>query len=734
MKIRRTFLVLVFVLVLLSSVLSYVFSQEDGLQESEEGIVIYDPDNPDSYWDPEFYQYTSPTFWRWEYVNWQIDSIYEYIDWELVDYNEPVMYQYPEFFDNLPDGKYSEIRYDLIEDYSLIDSVKIDGTKYANDFGCSGCSFDAGTERMSLIYSTDGFIFHSTSSDNIYIGDYPEGTRFIANPEGITVVCSETSDELCYSERGSFSINTEDRGLNYQGNSIKGLISFWEGQTYLKEEGEVTINAIAIVDEGTPGGVNIYFDGEEHQGDYISIGGERIIIESNSGKTAYGFLTGNDFFDVPIGDNGDVAENTLLFIPGIGSKIEVEDRSEVELIPRVTIYRNKPVEMRNGANIFTFSREGDYYESFEEGGESIPFTLIYLDQNGERISVRGGDNERAVFDMNNNFIIVSGSDIPESQLECYDCTLDLTENDFLYDYYTAQILGNSNIKIDDHIGNPITLSLIASYLRDLPPDLRESINVVQILTDEEINRVCGENSDACANSDTNTIRVRESITFHTFEHESAHTLTFELEDRVDAREGELLAYEFFLVKKYGAEDRDDFFQNYRSAITIEENSRLSELENAFNEEYDNSFKSMWLENAGGDNFYSDIRGALGEPTVAERLSTYWSGEDPDFSEATEPRYGCFSPYACNNFREDVAETVERFADMQYDFIRDIINPDSKWYQYRMNREIGNTGEVMTRETAEDWAMRARGRVQNVCENPFEEYFVSEEECSMVLGD
>src|SRR3989344_3904427 len=85
MKIRRTFLVLVFVLVLLSSLLSYVFSQEDGLQESEEGIVIYDPDNPDSYWDPEFYQYTSPTFWRWEYVNWQIDSIYEYIDWELVD-------------------------------------------------------------------------------------------------------------------------------------------------------------------------------------------------------------------------------------------------------------------------------------------------------------------------------------------------------------------------------------------------------------------------------------------------------------------------------------------------------------------------------------------------------------------------------------------------------------------------------------------------------------------------
>src|SRR3989344_8224379 len=247
--------IIIFLLILVL-VSSSILSEEE---------TVYDYNDLYSYQNQDFYANSDPNEWDWSKVNWY-----------LVDFNRVDIYEYPEFYSNLPAEKYSELNYRLITDYSLIaDHSLIDGTKFAQDFGCEGCDLEF--DEFSPLdyadnpiqgwddirYSEDGRITHLNSEDYVYTGDFPAGVLFSINNEGINIFCSDIPTFLCVPEsengeiRGSFRINTFSeidlglRTLNYNDNRVSGILSFDGSRTYLKPGNAVTINGVAIDNSGS---------------------------------------------------------------------------------------------------------------------------------------------------------------------------------------------------------------------------------------------------------------------------------------------------------------------------------------------------------------------------------------------------------------------------------------------------------------------------------------------------
>ena len=201
---RNKIIIFLLILVLVSS---SILSEEE---------TVYDYNDLYSYQNQDFYASSDPNEWDWSKVNWY-----------LVDFNRVDIYEYPEFYSNLPVEKYSELNYRLITDYSMIaDHSLIDGTKFAQDFGCDECNLEF-DEFSSLDYadnpiqgwddirySEDGRITHLNSEDYVYTGDFPAGVIFSINNKGINIFCSDIPTFLCVPEsengeiRGSFNINT----------------------------------------------------------------------------------------------------------------------------------------------------------------------------------------------------------------------------------------------------------------------------------------------------------------------------------------------------------------------------------------------------------------------------------------------------------------------------------------------------------------------------------------------
>ena len=723
---KRIVLTVVWTVVLLVF-LALAFAQETGPEEAPAEQPSYDYANNNNYQNPDFYRDpdSDPSQWDWTQVNWAV------FDFERAD-----VYDVPEFYANLPVERYSDLDYRLVPDFELYipDHSLIDGNKYVQDFGCVRCSFETESyseeteegmlltdEADNLIYDADGSIFHTITGQYIYAGEFPTGVSFLATFSGFEVRYPAEIMVLEVPEHGGwYTIAIEGREMEYEGNTVNGYLSFQESQPYVKEGRLLTINGISISNFATEEGTDVYFDGLEHDGDYISIGsplaigGDRIVIESTSGGTFYFFETGNDFFDVPPGEDGDVTENLLRFEPGARAKIFITDRSARDLIPEVLVIEpGDETRITTGLQEITFAETETHRinptpEGFEPK-QSTPFAVTFVLGIGE-ISV--ATSFRQIFDAYNNFIIIEPGELPQMEIECRDCFLDFKRNRVLYDYYSAQILALPNditLNIRDR-SNFQLLRHVIRTLQELPPAVRESIRSITVVPGEELEAHCGENTGGCAFPETGRIIVPESsIGEELFQHEGAHTLTgfIERDDQWNILEDQQEVQG--LIDRYGS------LENVPQDVWIE-----MIKEEAARPEY---FLPRWQRAVGGEQFYEEVRTFLGEPTVGGNNAPTWR------DGTREPRFGCFTAYACNNEMEDIAETAERVRAGETEGVpvRQLLDPTSTFYQERMGQGVGDTGIIMTPEVAEDWARRSRARV----EIAYDEAFITEEDYQRV---
>ncbi|MBI1968741.1 hypothetical protein HYS49_02420 [Candidatus Woesearchaeota archaeon] len=630
-------------------------------EETEEQTYNYQ--NPDTYDNPDFYQ----------------DA-----DWSQVP---------PERIPDVPPERldYSQLNADqrlqmtaeqIAANFDNIDNLMIDvdreaareaiETTYSLEaFRFLGLTFlEHGVQiRNDVLAATFGRADHVTLSD----AGYRQGSLLVWDDGSIEfqprIFSDDETAEITIPATDRVTVYTEQRTLLYNGHGVNGWLSFDAGRLSVKRS--ATIDEIIIVPPET--GVAIYFDGLEHEGDYFSSNREQGLIraQSLSSATEYVFLSGNGIFEM-------TEESVLSLRPG-HSKVLIQRRSAEGLVPFIFV-QGDGMFLDNGINRYGVVAEGfTFVPGVTDEGTSVPLTLFLRDRSSNPILGTPEEEERLIFDAGNNYLVIPAR-FPPAATDCFACTVDLSQSLVLFDYYAAQMQAATNIQVLRATGNPLVLRRIFNYIQDLPPPLRDSIRNLHIVPDEDIERKCGENAAACVD-ETGRMFLGESATFEIISHEAAHTFTYESEGTLRHDFGEL-------VEVYGSIENADPEVLASFAEEQQEFRRLAD-----------TLENHWLSNAG------DVYGqSLGEE-VAEHVALTWE----DGSE--EPRYGCFRAYGCNNWREDFATSHEPFANQDYGLVQDLIDPESGFYQERMDQEIGNTGEIMTAEVAEDWARRYRGRVE-----------------------
>ena len=706
---KRIVLTVVWTVVLLVF-LALAFAQETGPEEAPAEQPSYDYANNNNYQNPDFYRDpdSDPSQWDWTQVNWAV------FDFERAD-----VYDVPEFYQSLPIERYSDLNYRLVPDFALItDHSLIDGTKYVQDFGCGNCQFAAGDQGSFLVYTEEGRVYHTQSLDNVFVGDFGAQTQFVVTEDGIEVLLPAETVAIAVPERGRFMVNTEERALEYLGHTVSGRLTFEDGQTLLRNGQEVILDHIAIGDKSL-NSVSIYFDGEEHSGNYVAFGEDSLSIHSTTGETQYAFFTGNPYFDVPLGEERDPTKNKILLTPAREAQITIEDRSSQNLVPLVRVASSEEATvMVNGMNAVQVRRFDYFLRTVGEPRKSAPMAIVIeapppqvapqsteTGWPGPAVPVFFEGQPYLIFDGSNNFVEIRGGGNAE-ETQCYECLPDRQRTDLVYDMVSGQFLDLTILveSEDPEERAEVRRELVLNLLQS-SADLRGSIASILVVPEERIEEFCGENAAACAfDEERRIIITAEGSANDILHHEGTHTLAFLLGEKT-TKEGLLEGRTLdALLDTYGT------FENIPPDVW---QAARSDIEQRLGEQL--FFRQRWVSIAG------DVYGQhLGAPTVQGRNANTWS------DGSSTARFGCFRAYGCNSFDEDVAEAVELFAEGRYELIRNLLNPQSDYYQGYLGLAMG--GIILTQDVAEDWAARYRGKVELL----YEYGFITEEDYQRVI--
>ncbi|MBI1971219.1 hypothetical protein HYS47_05715 [Candidatus Woesearchaeota archaeon] len=450
---------------------------------------------------------------------------------------------------------------------------------------------------------------------------------------------------------------------------IMGAFRFSNGRLYAfkKERTLPTINGIALPQLSEP--VEIFLDGEAHEGRYLSIDESNKRVRFGAGKDAINvaFTEENKFLDIT---------DPVLISATSGAEVLVQRRSDSIPLITSTLPSDSTMDMVNGNNIYQFSAKtltlqvNPYKtENPEEGKPAkvrkpLPMTMLFNDEKGENMLETLGKKEKLIMDEQGNFVIIEES-MPAETTECFSCARDILANSdveqynvLLYHRLGREILTLGNIGELRTKGDPYIARLLLSSLHDLPPELLKSVRNINVVSRERLKELCkSKNIDGCA-SEGGIIYLPEDFSRETVFHEAGHTRTLDLAQDVTRAEMEFKAYELVLLRKYG----EDISANSRETVwtlaTEEETQRLSALQQkAEQEEQKDDLEERW------ETIADDVYGTtlLKEPEEGRDYSTEWK------DNTKGPRQGCIRAYGCNNYLEDIATFVEPIANGDHEF-------------------------------------------------------------------
>ncbi|GEM_PF-5424766 len=718
------------ILVLFFSFLSLVSADEN----------LYDYNEPFSYDSFEFYTSSDPSQWNWDNV-----------DWTKVDFTRTELYTSDAFYANLPSTGYSFLDYTKV-DYNNphFDHSFVNPEKYIKDIGCSQCLLDIkgldkslssdGLERYSLQevrvrYSHDG-IKHQNGDFVSIPGTYPSGTQFSVVKEGIFVKVPSGTILNDISQKDTIVLDTSIGGfyvkdrmhsktkfeeITYNGRKIRGVLSFKNGDAYLSSDQEVYIDSVLITSfprvqdsiskakgkEISPskGHVNIYFEDGIKVAPFVLLDQEEKIVSfasSAANSFSVSFAEGNSFVSV---DNS----QRLVFEPSGETRVDVELREG--LIPKVTAFLSSDSKMLlvNGPSIYSLTAKPQFQLEAQTKNTAVPLTLLPLNRETGK-NVYGEEGKKIIFDSSKNVVRVADFLDPRN-LECLSCVKDLRSNDFLF-YYTRGKLQRSGVERVDFKDEAaesnavLSTQVLNSYL-DLPDKVRESVKALEIVSPEELEKKCGEQTGGCAfpesrkiiiSADTEASAIDPGLLYH----EAAHTRTFilqKLEGDEDSlrttSEASLKGYQLELMRKYNLKKSPGVVFSDGKDISLEprpgwnptgiylpedapldgpDEEKLLRMASAVTK-IKTGFISEWKK-AAGDVYGKD----LGEKVVAGVNAQNWK----DLSAG--PRHGCIRAYGCNDYEEDIATFVEQISN-DHSLYKPLIMPDSPVYDPRYRQKL-----------------------------------------------
>jgi hypothetical protein len=338
--------------------------------------VEYDYNLAENYNDINFYLTSDPKRWDYDKVNWN-----------MVDFSRTELYNSQDFYDNLPDEKYSQLDYNKVDYSKIKDHNKIDTAKYFKDKGCIDCSLER--RGINLKFSKNKII-HPNGKAVSVPGIYPKGTKYIGRADIIEVIIPGEVDLVNVPQEDDVVINTNGRDLTIGNIYVNGKLSYKKGKPYVGSGDKATIKNIVITSWG--GDIDIYFDGVKHQNNFVSFGDKKFISAGEGVDIK--FLEGNNYFSVTNG-----IQNDLLSIELKSGAFEVEKRNKINNLPLVKTEGEVFIQ-NNENNILVSGTEVEYstdkrrYLLPEERG-AVCFELEV-----------GGDNTKHwFFDDNHNIIV-----------------------------------------------------------------------------------------------------------------------------------------------------------------------------------------------------------------------------------------------------------------------------------------------------------------------------------------
>ena len=606
--------------------------------------------NLDCYNNPDFYRNSDPN--KWDYTN---NNVYDFLR------NNPEYYQKIDY--NSPNLDYSQLDYRNV-DYSQANQNRMDVRRYMETLGCNNCEYVL--ERGSANLNASG-IQHQNGDFVSIPGNYPAGTTFKITQEGIEVWLPRDANAFIPPTSDTVTVISLDETTLPDGSTFKGDLTFVNGQANVIPGRTAIVNNIEIdnsqasfPEESERGisPISVYFDGQPHSEDqdYISFGETQMIINNNQ-QTRISFLPGNSYFNVERNDE-------LTF--RLSGTLAITNRDSQNLVPQLIASRDLGGYITNGNNFFTIYDGRVVTYAYNSGDPAGSVPMIFIGENAQNV----------LFDDHNNFLVFPEG-LSES-LQCYNCNYNIERNSLFTDFVSEKIRTLSpNLQLSGQQLTIRELSLFYSILSDLPPNVLDAVHEIEIIPNDRLEEVCGENSGACAPNQKIVLPIGYAGDASIIYHEAAHALTYQI---VHADPEEYLEQE--LSEQYGAPVRiaahlqdpnrtygghpvmgcdlppENCELRYRAFLLHDEGGVREITLNPDDEgtlfhalvaEERQNFIQVWTNVAGGEEVYG---ANLGERTVAGYNAVVWA------DGTSGPRNGCVRAYGCNNALEDIATYVE----------------------------------------------------------------------------
>tara|TARA_Y100000310_G_scaffold171085_1_gene171238 strand:- start:2297 stop:5179 length:2883 start_codon:yes stop_codon:yes gene_type:complete len=526
--------------------------------------------------------------------------------------------------------------------------------------------------------------------------------------------------------------------------NIKGLLVVDKERIFVDKLFSVTVNNYKIslrnveTNSGqAPHQLELFFDGEKHQGNYLSMGKDSInfalskesntqlqLIRSKQQESdliikiaaASGSITARDNLIPEM--NVQMAKEGEIDIDNSGRKIRIKNGKVFDIgAAFIKAYEKGSSldQIDNEIGVVKGAASKDLIES-----KSVPFTLKVQGEDGESWLGPSSENHKLIFDKEHNFIVVPNS-YSADKYECKKCTLDFSKSRVVFNYAKGKIK-QMGIKVQgSDAKNPAVLAQLLFHLERMPPAALESITTVDVTADpaQGVPFFGVSGASAHANPFTNILYLsQKSYGGSTPTHEALHILTFKIEKEEEQAQRAWKHALLMIPDSYwtptGARKLSDLtvdlekgvFRNKKTGIEARIHQRDLRVLRSAKIETQNTFKQRWL--ASAPDVSEHVKGSQ----IFDR-NFRWEDDSHD------PKFGHMNPYGAQRdvldawgWYEGPATFFEHFAVGDYKRYQDLTNPNSKWYKSRLNTKIFTGGEdvYLTQEMMEQWAIIYRDRL------------------------
>jgi len=291
---------------------------------------------------------------------------------------------------------------------------------YLNHFGFN-CVFDSGNQNQ-LKYGGDG-IKHPKGAI-LTKKDVPSGSLVTATDDGFDIRITSDID-LDKNPSAGITIDTNGHKLTLPDKTtVEGRISYKEVngdiQAYVKKNDKVTINEVEVTTWYID--VDLFFDGQEHSGNYVSFGNKNVVIQGDNFFTT--FSEGNNYVDVNNKEN-----DRLVVSPINNGKITITKESGKAPEVVVTGPKDKKIwaRIKNGrydsgiGNFGLLRVSANQALSSEYGSVSMEIKIIN-DEGNNLIVGEDGQDAKIIIDNSNRLQYASeGAIVGENgKISCKD--------------------------------------------------------------------------------------------------------------------------------------------------------------------------------------------------------------------------------------------------------------------------------------------------------------------------